>query len=126
MKQVTWTTTDGREVNVTAELQTSRDIYSDGDRITVRCCEINVTALVAGKIVGTGRPVKITHPVVAAKIGALGITAANLALINEAIAEIEAGPEWTAKVARQAEANKAEIEYKQHYAKMIRAMDLDD
>jgi hypothetical protein len=121
-REITWATGDGREARVAVELITSKTTDADGDKITVDCCEIEITAAVNGDIIGTGRPVKASHPVAVAKIGKLGINAANLARINAAIAEIEATPEWIAKVARMEASNKAANEYRDHADKMRRIM----
>lgn len=123
MKAITWNTKDGKAVTVTVDLKTSRTINADGDKVEVKCCEIEIFATAEGLgVVGSGRPEEIKHPELAAKIGKLGITAARLAEINEAIAEVEATPEWQAKMVAKAQAEKAEREYDAHRAKMAKVM----
>ena len=122
-KEITWTTGAGKEARVTVALETERSIDADGHKVTVACCEINITAEIDGMgIVGTGRPQKANHPIAVAKIGNLGITADNLARIHVAIEEIEATPAWVAKVAGIAKAEKEGREYEAHRAKMRRVM----
>lgn len=122
-KEITWITGTGKEAKVTVALKTERIIDADGDKVTVACCEMDITAEIEGMgIVGSGRPQKADHPVAVAKIGKLGINADNLARINAAIAEVEATPEWIAKVARIAQAEKEGREYDKHRAMMRRVM----
>ena len=122
-KEITWTTGTGKTATVIVSLITSKTIDADGDKVTVACCEMEITADVDGiGYMGSGRPVKANHPVAVAKIGNLGISAENLAKITAAIAEIEATPEWIAKVAGIAKAEKGGKEYEAHRAKMRRVM----
>lgn len=120
-KEITWTTGDGRTVNVSVELQTEKEVWID-EVVTVACCEINIIAEVNGEIIGTGRPVKANHPVAVARIGNLGISSANLANINSAIAEVEATPEWQNKLRGIAAAEKEATEYDKHRAMMHKVM----
>jgi hypothetical protein len=60
--------------------------------------------------------------VAVAKIGKLGLTADNLAAINAAIGEIEDGPDWTAKIEREARADESRREYDKHRAMMKKVM----
>ncbi len=98
-KKTSWRTGDGREATVTVTLVTSRRVGDWGTEIA--CCEINVVAEVAGQHVGVGRPEPVAHPVAVGRIGKLGMTAANLALVNAAIAELEATPEWQEHLSRE-------------------------
>jgi len=121
-KEITWITGTGKEAKVTVALKLEKEIWID-EPSTVACCEMEITAEIDGMgIVGSGRPQQADHPVAVAKIGKLGIGADNLARINGAIAEIEATPEWTAKVARIAQAEKEGREYDKHRAMMRRVM----
>lgn len=121
-REITWITGTGKEAKVTVALKLEKEIWID-QPATVACCEIDITAEIEGMgIVGSGRPQKADHPVAVAKIGKLGINADNLARINAAIAEVEATPEWIAKVARIAQAEKEGREYDKHRAMMRRVM----
>jgi len=123
-REITWTTGTGKEARVTASLKLEKTIWADGDNVTVSCCEMDITAEVEGLgCVGCGRPVKIDlRQGCIAKIGKLGINAENLTRINNAIAEIEATPEWAAKVARIAKTDKEGREYDKHRAMMRKVM----
>lgn len=121
-KEITWITGTGKEAKVTVALKLEKEIWID-QPATVACCEMDITAEIDGMgIVGSGRPQKADHPVAVAKIGKLGINADNLARINAAIAEVEATPEWIAKVALIAQAEKEGREYDKHRAMMRRVM----
>jgi hypothetical protein len=121
-KEITWITGTGKEAKVTVALKLEKEIWID-QPATVACCEMDITAEIEGMgIVGSGRPQKADHPVAVAKIGKLGINADNLARINAAIAEVEATPEWIAKVARITQAEKEGREYDKHRAMMRRVM----
>jgi len=120
--KATWTTSDGRTAEVTVTLITSKALDADGDKITVPCCEMEITATVNGEQVGYGYPQAINHPVAVAMIGKLGISKANMVKVEAAINEIKATPEWQAKTAREEQNRKDEIEYDKHYAKMRKIM----
>jgi hypothetical protein len=121
-REITWITGTGKEAKVTVALKLEKEIWID-QPATVACCEMDITAEIEGMgIVGSGRPQKADHPVAVAKIGKLGINADNLARINAAIAEVEATPEWIAKVARITQAEKEGREYDKHRAMMRRVM----
>jgi hypothetical protein len=121
-REITWITGTGKEAKVTVALKLEKEIWID-QPATVACCEMDITAEIEGMgFVGSGRPQKADHPVAVAKIGKLGINADNLARINAAIAEVEATPEWIAKVARIAQAEKEGREYDKHRAMMRRVM----
>ncbi len=120
--KATWTTSDGRTAEVTVTLITSKALDADGDKITVPCCEMEITATVNGEQVGYGYPQAINHPVAVAMIGKLGISKANMVKVEAAIDEIKATPEWQAKTAREEQNRKDEIEYDKHYAKMRKIM----
>lgn len=122
-KKVAWINGAGKLVTVTVALTTERIIDADGDKVTVPCCEMSIAAEIDGMgHVGSGRPQRANHPVAVAKIGQLGITADNLSRINAAIKEIEATPEWAAKIARQKQAEKDGREYDAHRAMMRKVM----
>lgn len=122
-REITWTSGNGKAVKVGIFLMLEKEIDADGDKVTVSCCEIEIVASVEGMgCIGTGRPQKANHPVAVAKIGNLGINTENLIRINAAITEIEATPEWLAKLARIAKAEKESAEYDKHRAMMRRVM----
>ena len=123
METITWTTKTGKAVEVTVELKTTRTINADGDKVDVKCCKMEIFAKVEGMgIVGSGRPERIKQGDLVANIGKLGINAENLAKIESAIADIEATPEWQAKLAARPQAEKEEREYDAHRAKMRKVM----
>lgn len=103
-ESINWTMTNGKTATVAVELITAEDIWADGDKITVSCCKINVTASVEGMgVVGTGRPQPLGNSTAAvaavSKIGKLAITAENHDRIMAAIAKAESTPEWQSKIA---------------------------
>ena len=117
-----WTTSDGRTAEVTVTLITSKVLDADGDKITVKCCEMVIRATVNGEMVGYGYPQTISHPVAVAMIGKLGISKTNMVKVKAAIDEIKATPEWQAKVAREEQNRNDQIAYDKHCAKMHKAM----
>lgn len=122
---VAWMTGTGKQATVDIELVTSRTINLDGDKHTVPCCEIEITASVEGLgIVGTGEPTTIpaNGRNLVACIGKLGLTSETRALVEAAIAEIKASPEWTAKVAAQAAAIASSAQYEAGRERMHRVM----
>lgn len=112
-RKIEWATSKGLAC-VTVSLETSRTINADGEMVTVACCEMHIAATVAGQIVGTGSPIRRPMVVqgvqIAATLGKLAIRPEHLAQIDAAIAEVQATPEWQAKVARQAANRKAAAE----------------
>ena len=122
MEVVRWKTDTGKEVTVTVSLITEKVIWADGDKVTVPCCEIKVAATIDGVPAGSGTPEKANHPIAVAKIGKLGIRAEQLALIKEAIAKVEACPEWQAKIAKISQCEKEGCEYDAYRARMARVM----
>jgi len=122
-KEITWTTGTGKEAKVEIVLRLEKILDADGDKITVPCCEMDVIASIEGiGYVGSGRPRAANQQGCVARIDKLGINAENLARINIAIAEIEATPEWVAKVARLEANRKSGEEYDKHRAMMRRVM----
>ena len=125
-KKIEWTLTSGKKASVTIDHQTTRAIDADGDKIDVKCCEMHITGEVQGLgSVGytiTRRPVTVAGNTYPATIGKLAIPADKLAEIDAAIAEIEATPEWRAKVAAEERALAADLEYEKHREKMRKIM----
>jgi len=115
--KTTWTLADGREISYTADLVLSREINADGDIVTVPCCEIKTTLITpaglgyVGSDINTLRTqmVKAGKTIVAVIGGKVAIVAETLAAIKAMIAEVEAAPEYQAKLAQVA-ANKAGID----------------
>lgn len=123
MTTIAWQTTDGRRAEVEVALETSREVDADGYKATVDCCDLVIEATVEGRLVGFGRPVGVKgHPLAAAKIGKLGIPAAQLTLIEAAIGEIEASPIWRAKLAAERVADFEADEYERNYKKIMNAL----
>ena len=113
-KEITWTLKTGKEAKVEIALILEETINADGDKITVKCCMMEIMASVEGMgIIGSGRPQKAQTA--AARIGKLGITQDNLDRINTAIAEIEATPEWQAKIEGEKIAARESEEYEIHH-----------
>jgi len=125
-KTIEWQTKSGKAARVEIELETSRTINADGDRVTVACAEMHITATVDNMYVGGGHIEHYRQTVqgveVAGQIGKLYIPVAPMAEIDAAIAEIHSTPEWQAKVARQQAGEKTEKEYQTHLSTMRRAM----
>lgn len=118
-KIIEWKTGTGQRASVEVEMITWKTIDADGITVEVECCEMQITGRVDGVITGIGLH-EIEHPLVAAKVGKLGIARENLDRIKTAIAEIEATPEWTAKVERERINRSAHAEIDAARAKMNR------
>lgn len=107
-RKIEWTTSRGQAV-VEVALATTKTINADGDSVTVPACEMSITATVAGQVVGFGHPIAKAMTVqgveIAGTIGKLAVRPEHMAQILAAISEVEATPEWQAKVAAQ-EANR--------------------
>ena len=129
-KQVTWMLGSGKQATVTVALVTSRVNYSDGYNVEVPCCELSISAAVDGLgCVGTGKPQPNSrpHPAqphVIAKIGTLGLTKESLSLVNAAISEVAAMPEWQAKLALIADNERGCREYEAHRDRVEQMMTL--
>ena len=112
-RKIEWMTSRGPAV-VTVALVTER-VIDDNLSITKPVCEIEITATTPAGVF-LGRPVRKLQMVggvqVAATIGKLAIRPEHLAIIDAAISEIEATPEWQANAAkqRQGAADMAKIE----------------
>ncbi len=120
-REISWTLNNGKVARVMIELRTSETLNADGYKVDVSCCEMDIRASVDGiGVVGYGRPQQAQT--MTAKIGKLGIAYDNLDKINAAIAEIEATPEWQAKIAQAEQAERESAEYDKHRAKMKRVM----
>jgi hypothetical protein len=125
-KTIEWTLTSGKKAAVAIELQTTKTVDADGYKIDVKCCEMHITGSVEGRgTVGytiTRKPVTVGGTTYPATIGKLCIPAASLAEIDAAIAEIEATPEWRAKVAAEERREAADKAYEEHREKMRKIM----
>ena len=128
-KEIEWNLQNGKKASVKIELMLSERIWADGDEVIVPKCEINISANVEGMgCVGYGRPVepvaaaKKAYPNAAGMIGKMVILPENMSKINAAIAELEARPEWIAKIERQKQAEIESEKYEAHRAKMRKIM----
>jgi hypothetical protein len=126
-KKINWMTGTGKQATVTVRLETEREINCDGDKSTVACCEMHITGEVEGMgtvgyTIDTTVPAKYTAQGVVAVCGKLCVKALEYAQIKDAIAEIEATPDWQSKIARQEAGRKAEADYNRHSAIMRKAM----
>lgn len=129
IKKIEWNLQNGKKASVKIELVLSEKVWADGDEVTVPKCEMNISAEVEGMgCIGYGRPsapvaaAKKVHPSAAGMIGKLVILPENMAKISAAIAEIEARPEWQAKIERQKQAEIESEKYEAHRAKMRKIM----
>ena len=117
-KQIKWATSSGRPAVVTVE------VVEDLDRVGNRragTAVVEISATVGG--VGQGCYITlIKHPVAVAKIGNLGISAGNYALILAAIAAANATPEVVAHKAAIAAGLAAVSKYETEHAAVTRAM----
>jgi len=121
-RKVEWKLRDGRQATVTVALVTEERVWLDGHEDVVPCCRIDVVAMVDGVEIGRGEPVNCHVGVVMGRIGKLGMISRNLDKVNAAIAEVKQAPEWQAKVAKIAKAEREINEYDEHRARMRRAM----
>ncbi len=114
-KKIEWTTGSGKQATVAIRLQTSRIVDADGDRCEVPCCDLSITADVAGMGImsyGIDRlPATVAGVVYPARAGRLAIPAAQLAEIDAVLAGVYATPEWQAKQQAAAKAKIANREY---------------
>jgi hypothetical protein len=104
-----WTGRTGKTITVTGELVTEKEIWLDGDKDTIPCCEMSLDVTVDGNSQGDWvrkltpaelkqAPAGYTH-----RVGQLGLTAENVAVIKGVRGEIEAHPAWVAKQQKIAE-----------------------
>lgn len=124
MKQIKWNTSRGEAV-VTVSLVTEKTINADGDMVKVSCCDLTIRATIAGQHVGdyiTRKAQTVQGVQLAGNIGKLAVRVEHMTLIDAAIAEIKATPEWQAKEAAIAANAKTGEEYNQHRAMMARVM----
>ena len=120
--EITWTGKTGKTATVTVELVTERTHYADGANVTVPCCEMRIEGSVSGHGVVGYNVRRVSHPGIAGACGKLGIPAEQMDLIEAAIAEVEATPEWQAKLEREAEAHRQALEHEAGAARIERAM----
>ena len=81
MKKISWKLQSGKEASVSVSLKLSEIVDADGQKVEVKCCEMEIVAEVEGMgVVGYGRPVEAQEAV--AKIGKLGIAQGNLKKIE--------------------------------------------
>lgn len=127
-KEISWTATTGQKVTVTAELILSEVINADGDKRTVKCCNQTLQAAAEGlgvlgsTILRLQQPLQSNGRTIVGTIGKLGLTEEQYAGVMAMIAEIEASPEWQAKIARKKESAKISDELEAHRRMMRRAM----
>ena len=117
---LTWTTKDGRQVEVEITLVTSAVVDANMG-ITKRIHKVDVVARVAGSVVGHGEPRTVRNAgSIVACIGDLGLTAERRAEVDAAIHAVDASDvEWHEMVARR---EAAEREYEARCAVMRKAM----
>jgi len=130
-REIRWNLRDGREAKITIELITSREIDADGPRVTVGTCErrvqVDVDGLVMGYSIERIEPQEMSGVTVTGRVygSRMYITSETMDRYNAAMAEIEATPEWRAKVERERKADAANAEYEAHAARMRRACSED-
>jgi hypothetical protein len=117
-KQIKWETGSGREAVVTVAVV--EDLDRAGNRRTGTAV-VEIAATVGGVDMGCTLQT-IKHPVAVAKIGNLGITAENYALILAAIAEANATPEVIAHKAAIAAGLAVASKYEAEHAAVEKAM----
>lgn len=127
MKKTTnWIAPNGAEVEVTAELVTTREINADGHKVAVTTpAEIRVAIAVAGQVVGAGRPNRRVAGLPVGRISAIGRAALNAeqtAKVEAMIAKLEATPEWQAKLAMEEQRRQEAAEYEDSRRAIRRAM----
>ena len=121
-KVITWKTGTGQNAEVTVEFETRKNVNADGDRVSVNCAEIYVTATIDGKIAGYDYPEMTKHPVAVAKIGSLGMTKENFDRVSAAISFFESTSAWQQKIAAEKKALEDEDEYDRHHAMITKIM----
>ena len=117
-KQIMWETGSGREAIVTVKVVEDLDRAGNRRKGTA---VVEITATVGGVDMGCTLQT-INHPAAVAKIGNLGITAENYALILAAIAEANATPEVVAHKAAIAAGLAAVSTYETEHAAVLNAM----
>jgi hypothetical protein len=117
-KQIKWETSSGRDAVVTVAAVEALD--RAGNRRTGTAV-VEIAATVGGVDVGCTL-MTINHPVVVAKVGSLGISSDNYALIMAAIAEANATPEVVAHKAAIAAGLAAVSKYETEHAAVKNAM----
>ena len=124
-REVTWTLGNGKIAKFVVELQTEKVAYADGYNVRIPCCEMHMHTEVEGMgVVGYGKPYErdgLPQGAVAAT-GKVGIKAEQYTRILTAIAEVEATPEWQAKLAANRASEQTRLEYEEHDAMMHRVM----
>ena len=124
--EINWTAGNGTAVRVTVELESSKVIDVDGQKVSVKTCEIKVAGYANGELMGTCFAGFI-HPKlkdlgVVAMIGKIAIKKENLDKIEAAITACENTPEYIAHAKKIAE-NAAEVaEYEIKRNKMRKVM----
>jgi hypothetical protein len=116
-KQISWETSKGRAI---VTVKVVEDLDRVGNRRTGTAV-VHVSATVRGVDQGCTLT-EIKHPVAVAKIGNLGLTAENYALILAAIAEANATPEVIAHKAAIAAGLAAVASYEADHAAVLNAM----
>ena len=104
-KRIEWTLSTGAVASVELTLRLSREVWADGDKVTVPCCEISEVYRAAGHEalsthgiaprVAAGR--RYTHAA-----GVIGIPDDVYVQINAAKAELRSHPAWVAKAEAEA------------------------
>ncbi len=117
-KQIKWVTGSGREAVVTVAAVEALDRAGNSRTGTA---VVEITATVGGVDMGCTLQT-IKHPVAVAKIGNLGISSDNYALIQAAIAESNATPEVVAHKAAIAAGLAAVSKYEAEHAAVENAM----
>ena len=125
-QQHTLTTSKGKQVTVTVELQTSKEVNADGDKVSVPTCELHVITEVKGHgIMAYSEPRRNVPGLPAGAVACLGrvaLTEENAQIVEKMIADAKATPEWQEKQQKIKEAAKVDAEYEAHRRKINRAM----
>ena len=106
-KEITWTTKAG-EAKVSITLVTTKTINADGDKVDVKCCEINTRVTVNGHHIGEMiDKISSNHPALSVVTDARGICGKLIIRekqyneIMTAYDEIKSTPEWKAKIEKE-------------------------
>jgi hypothetical protein len=130
-RKIEWTTGAGKAASITIELQTSKSVFADGDRTEVPCCEIYTAVEHDGQLMGhdiidlANLPKHPANALGVALCGRLVIKRAQYDQYLQAKAEVEATPEWQAKVAKDAKARAESRAYDQHRKRVEDMMTLN-
>ena len=129
MENIIWKAGNGQEIKVEVDLETEKEINLDGDKITVPCCDLHVRATLAGKLIGTGAPQRITPLMsgkqkIVAAIGKLAMNEENYNRVLDAIKNCFKTESWMNKERAARKAREDSIRYERETARIDAVMNM--